>query len=80
MRPGRRPSWAPPPPSPPAGGRRALALTLLELDPEAGTVEQRLTGMGVHPAVAREATTWAWDRHAEALQASRLAGSNGLAG
>jgi hypothetical protein len=59
---------------------RTLALTLLELDPEAGAVEQRLTGMGVHPAVAREATTWAWDRHAEALQASRLgSGSGGLA-
>jgi len=55
-------------------------LTLLELDPEAGSVEQRLTGMGVHPAIAREATTWAWERHAEALQASRLAGSGGRAG
>jgi hypothetical protein len=55
-----------------AAGRRraqALALTMLELDPDASAVEQRLTSWQVHPAVAREAVGWAWDRHRSALRA-----------
>jgi len=48
---------------------RALALALIELDPEATIVEQRLVGLGVHPATARDASTWAWDRHLSAARA-----------
>lgn len=50
---------------------RALALTLVEIDPDAATVEHRLVGCGVHPALAREATGWAWERHAAAQVASK---------
>lgn len=53
---------------------RTLALTLLELDPDTAAVEQRLVSCGVHPAVAREASGWAWERHASAGRAAAGAG------
>jgi hypothetical protein len=43
---------------------RTLALTMLEIDPDAGAVEQRLASWGVHPSTASDAARWAWDRHA----------------
>lgn len=49
---------------------RALALTMLEVDPDAGTVEQRLTTWGIHPTVAHDAAGWAWERHAAARRAA----------
>jgi hypothetical protein len=49
---------------------RALALTLLEIDPEVAAVEHRLIACGVHAAVAREATAWAWERHTTAAAAA----------
>jgi hypothetical protein len=47
---------------------KSLALTLLELDPDASAVEQRLASWNVHPAVAREAAGWALERHVEAAR------------
>jgi hypothetical protein len=49
---------------------RALAITLLEIDPDASAVETRLTAWGVHPAAAGEATEWAWRRHTVAAAAA----------
>jgi len=53
---------------------QALALTLLEIDPDASAVEQRLTSWSLHPAVAHDAIRWAWERHA-AAEAAALAGA-----
>jgi hypothetical protein len=54
---------------------QALALTLLEMDPDASAAEQRLTSWALHPAVAHEAIRWAWDRHRAAAAAAGDAGS-----
>jgi hypothetical protein len=53
---------------------QALALTLLEINPDASAVEQRLTSWSLHPAVAREAAGWAWERHTAALRAATESG------
>jgi len=52
---------------------QSLALTMLELDPDASAVEQRLTSWQLHPAVARDAVCWAADRHRAALKAAQAA-------
>jgi hypothetical protein len=49
---------------------RALAITMLELDPDAGTVEQRLISWGVPAVVAQQAARWAWERHVAAARAA----------
>ena len=59
---------------------QALALTLLEIDPDVSAVEQRLTSWSLHPAVAHDAIRWAWDRHAAAAAAAgAAAGGSGAA-
>lgn len=42
---------------------RRLALSLLELGEDVGATEQQLARWKFHPALCREATTWADDRH-----------------
>jgi hypothetical protein len=57
-----------------AGDRRrarALALTMLEIEPDASAAEQRLAAWGIHPAVAGDAARWAWDRHVSAAGEAR---------
>jgi len=54
---------------------RNLALTMLELDPDASAVEQRLATWRVHPVVARDAAVWALERHAAASRALEAAGT-----
>lgn len=51
---------------------RALALTMLELDPDASAVEQRLVSWAVPPVVANQAARWAWERHAAAARAAEV--------
>jgi hypothetical protein len=50
---------------------RRLALTLVELGEDLEATERTLGAAGFHPAVCRESSAWAWDRHwrarAEAL-------------
>jgi len=49
-----------------------LALSLLELGEDRESVERQLLDWRYHPVMAREAATWAWERHrsAEAAGAS----------
>jgi hypothetical protein len=42
---------------------RQLALSLVELGEDAEATERQLLRWRYHPALAREAATWAWDRH-----------------
>ncbi|MGH8975153.1 MAG: hypothetical protein ACRD0C_18365 [Acidimicrobiia bacterium] len=53
---------------------RRLALTLVELGEALDVTERTLGAAGFHPAVCRESSAWAWDRHrqarAEALAAA----------
>jgi len=46
---------------------RQLALSLLELGEDLEAVERQLLRWRYHPALAREAAAWAWDRHRRAL-------------
>jgi hypothetical protein len=54
---------------------RRLALTLVELGEPLDVAERTLGAAGFHPAVCRESSAWAWDRHrrarAEALAAGK---------
>jgi hypothetical protein len=50
-------------------GRR-LALSLLELGEDLEEAERQLLRWRYHPAMAREAATWAWERHQSALTAA----------
>jgi hypothetical protein len=47
---------------------RRLALSLLELGEDLETTERQLLRWRFHPALAREAAAWAWDRHRAALK------------
>jgi hypothetical protein len=42
---------------------RQLALSLLELGEDLETTERQLGRWRFHPAMARECSAWAWDRH-----------------
>lgn len=46
---------------------RQLALSLVELGEDLETAERQLVRWRFHPALAREASVWAWDRHRGAL-------------
>jgi len=59
---------------------RALALTLIDLNPDTSAVEQRMTSWDVHPAIAGEATRWAWERHLVAARAAETQPKNVPAG
>ncbi|MGH9064837.1 MAG: hypothetical protein ACRDZQ_02050 [Acidimicrobiales bacterium] len=48
---------------------RQLALSLVELGEDLGATERQLVRWRFHPSLAREASTWAWDRHRGALAA-----------
>ncbi|CAN5518216.1 hypothetical protein BH20ACT2_BH20ACT2_25480 [soil metagenome] len=52
---------------------RHLALSLLELGEDLETTERQLHRWKFHPALAREASAWAWRRHTEALAAAEAA-------
>ena len=41
---------------------RLAALDLLTVDGDLSSLEGRLLRWGVHPALAAESATWAWDR------------------
>ena len=47
---------------------RRLALSLIELGEDAEAAEQQLTRWKFHPALCREATAWAVERHAGAAE------------
>src|SRR3954469_21116935 len=49
---------------------RHLALSLLELGEDVESAERQLLRWKYHPALAREVTAWAWDRHRGALAAA----------
>ena len=46
---------------------RQLALSLLELGEDREATERQLLRWRYHPALAKESTSWAWDRHRLAL-------------
>jgi hypothetical protein len=46
-----------------------LALSLIELGEDVEGTERRLLQWRHHPAIAREATAWAWARHVQAAAA-----------
>ena len=46
---------------------RQLALSLLELGEDREATERQLLRWRYHPALAKESTTWAWDRHRLAM-------------
>ena len=50
---------------------RRLALSLLELGEDLESTERQLGRWKFHPALSREASAWAWDRHRQALAATR---------
>jgi hypothetical protein len=49
---------------------RRLALSLLELGEDVEGAERQLHRWRIHPAMAREATAWALDRHRDAAEAA----------
>ena len=49
---------------------RQLALSLLELGEDREATERQLLRWRYHPALAKESTEWAWDRHCMALAVS----------
>lgn len=56
-------------------GRR-LALSLFELGEDVEATERQLHRWRFHPAVIREATAWAWQRHQDARAAADEAGGS----
>jgi hypothetical protein len=50
---------------------RQLALSLLELGEDLETTERQLARWRFHPAMARECSAWAWDRHRMAEAAAQ---------
>lgn len=59
---------------------RQLALSLLELGEDLESAERQLLRWRYHPALAREASAWAWDRHRHALRAAEGAADQTRAG
>jgi hypothetical protein len=59
---------------------RRLALSLLELGEDVEATERQLHRWKMHPAVAREATAWALDRHRAAEAAAAAQGAARSAG
>ena len=49
---------------------RQLALSLVELGEDPGEVERQLLRWRFHPAMAGQASAWAWHRHREAARAA----------
>ncbi|MCA1692465.1 MAG: hypothetical protein ABR540_17750 [Acidimicrobiales bacterium] len=49
---------------------RRLALSLFELGEDREAAERQLLRWKFHPALAQEASAWAWDRHRRALAAA----------
>jgi hypothetical protein len=49
---------------------RRLALSLVELGEDLESAERQLLRWRYHPSLAREAATWAWDRHRAAAAAA----------
>ena len=49
---------------------RRLALSLVELGEDIESAERHLVRWRYHPVVARDAASWAWDRHRSALGAA----------
>jgi hypothetical protein len=49
---------------------RRLAFTLLEQGDDPDHVERVLHGVGFHPALCRESSQWAYERHRDALEAA----------
>ncbi len=49
---------------------RRLALSLVELGEDFEATERQLARWKFHPALCREAASWAWDRHRQALAAA----------
>jgi len=49
---------------------RRLALSLVELGEDVESAERQLLRWSYHPVLAREAASWAWDRHRTALVAA----------
>jgi hypothetical protein len=49
---------------------RLLALSLVELGEDLGATERQLLRWRYHPALARDAALWAWQRHRAALAAT----------
>lgn len=58
---------------------RQLALSLLELGEDLEAVEGHLLRWRYHPALAREAAAWAWDRYRKALAAGATAAGGSTA-
>lgn len=56
---------------------RQLALSLLELGEDKEEAERQLFRWKFHPAMAHEATNWAWKRHTEALAAAAAVNGDG---
>ena len=56
---------------------RRLALSLVELGEDVEATERQLLRWRFHPALAREATRWAWEHHASALAATRTGPDDG---
>lgn len=54
---------------------RHLALSLLELGENVESAERQLLRWKYHPALAREVTAWAWDRHRRASEAAQEPGA-----
>ncbi|MDQ3574538.1 MAG: hypothetical protein M3378_11880 [Actinomycetota bacterium] len=50
-----------------------LALSLIELGEDQESVERQLLGWRYHPAMARQAAAWAWERHRKAAAAGATA-------
>lgn len=59
---------------------RRLALSLFELGEDREAVERQLHRWHLHPALAADATRWAWDRHRVAEAAARRLDPNLLPG
>lgn len=59
---------------------RHLALSLLELGEDVESAERQLLRWKYHPALAREVSAWAWDRHRRAADAGTAAAPPPAAG
>ena len=53
---------------------RQLALSLFELGESQDSVERQLLAWRYHPIMAREAASWAWDRHRLATDLAQVGG------
>jgi len=63
-----------------ANRARRLALSLLELGEDIESTERWLHRWKFHPALARQAAAWAWDRHRRAAAAAEAQGAVEAAG